>query len=236
MAAKTTSASTPKERKQRWYHKTWDLYRTTRRRDPAVVWWMLLGFVVVVAIAVAVGLATGALWYYLILGVPFAVFVALIIMTRRAEAAAYAEIEGEPGAAGAALGTLRKRWNVETQPTAVDPRTRDMVFRVVGRPGVILVSEGPPARAARLLESERRRVARLVPNVPIHQIQSGNAEGQVSLRKLTRVVQRKKRALTAAETAEVSKRLKALGAARLPIPKGIDPARARPDRKAMRGR
>ncbi|MGO2739556.1 MAG: DUF4191 domain-containing protein, partial [Cellulosimicrobium funkei] len=34
----------------------------------------------------------------------------------------------------------------------------------------------------------------------------------------------------------VSKRLRALGVSRLPIPKGIDPTRARPDRKGLKGR
>ena len=45
-----------------------------------------------------------------------------------------------------------------------------------------------------------------------------------------------KRTLTKLEADQVKKRLKALGGARLPIPKGVDPMRARPDRKAMRGR
>ena len=43
-------------------------------------------------------------------------------------------------------------------------------------------------------------------------------------------------AITKAEVSEVAKRLRALGAARLPIPKGVDPMRARPDRKAVKGR
>ena len=226
----------PQQRKKRWYRNTWDLFQTTRRRDKSAIWWMLLGFVVVTGLAVVVGLATGALWYYLILGVPGGILAALIIMARRAENAAYAEIEGQPGAAVAALSTLRKRWTVEKEPAAIDPRTQDMVFRVVGRPGVILVSEGPPTRVRRLLEAERRKVSRVLPNVTIHQIQCGNGEGQVPLRKLNRTVQRQRRSLSASEAAEVAKRLKALGPARLPIPKGIDPTRARPDRKAVRGR
>jgi hypothetical protein len=36
--------------------------------------------------------------------------------------------------------------------------------------------------------------------------------------------------------ATVHKRLKALGGVRMPLPHGIDPSRARPDRRAMRGR
>ena len=45
-----------------------------------------------------------------------------------------------------------------------------------------------------------------------------------------------KKTLTKQEVQAVDKRLAALGSAKMPIPKGIDPYRARPDRKAMRGR
>ena len=42
--------------------------------------------------------------------------------------------------------------------------------------------------------------------------------------------------ITKDEVSEVAKRLRALGGVRPPIPKGIDPTRARPDRRATRGR
>ena len=118
----------------------------------------------------------------------------------------------------------------------MDPRTQDLVFRGIGRAGVVLVGEGAPARIAKLLESERKKVARILPNVPITLIQSGSAEGQVPLRKLPRTVQKLKPTLTKQEVAEITKRLRSLGGMRLPVPKGIDPYRARPDRKGMRGR
>ena len=44
-----------------------------------------------------------------------------------------------------------------------------------------------------------------------------------------------KNELTKTEVSTVSKRISSLGN-RLPIPKGIDPYKARPDRKAARGR
>ena len=91
-------------------------------------------------------------------------------------------------------------------------------------------------RIGRLLESERKRTARLLPNVPIHLIQAGSGEGQVPLRKLPRTVQKLKPTLTKQEVAEVIKRLSALGAVRLPVPTGVDPMRARMDRKSLRGR
>ena len=101
---------------------------------------------------------------------------------------------------------------------------------------VVLVGEGPAPRIGRLLEAERKRTARVISGVPITLIQAGDGEGQVPLRKLPRAVQRLKPTLTKQEVGEVLKRLTALGAVRLPVPKGIDPMRARPDRKGMRGR
>src|SRR5690606_33341164 len=108
-----------------------------------------------------------------------------------------------PGAVGAALGQIRRGWNIEEQPVAMNPRTQDLVFRMVGRPGIVLVSEGPPHRVRRLLEDERRKVARVAPNVPVHLVQCGNEDDQVPLPKLVSHVQRLKGKLTAAEVAAV---------------------------------
>ena len=41
---------------------------------------------------------------------------------------------------------------------------------------------------------------------------------------------------SSAEVTEVARRLRALGGVRMPVPKGVDPLKARPDRKGMRGR
>jgi len=67
-------------------------------------------------------------------------------------------------------------------------------------------------------------------------LQCGGEEGQIPLPKIASKVQRQKPKLTKVEVAEVSKRLRALSRNKLPIPKGVDPQRMRPDRKAMRGR
>ena len=64
----------------------------------------------------------------------------------------------------------------------------------------------------------------------------GDAEGQVPVRKLASKLTRMKPVLTKEEVSAVNKRLKSLGGLRPPIPAGMDPMRARVDRKAMRGR
>ncbi|GCE75835.1 DUF4191 domain-containing protein [Cellulomonas biazotea] len=234
--ARDTNASSGKVRKTRWYHQVWQAYQMTRQNDPAVTWLILAVFVGIVAVGLVVGLIFNAVVYFLLLAIPFALLGAMFVLARRAETAAYTRIAGQPGASRAALGTIRRGWTFTDEPVAVDPRTQDMVFRGLGRAGVVLVSEGPAARVGKLLESERKRTARVISGAPITLIQVGDDEGQVPLRKAPRAVQKLRPQLTKQEVAEVSKRLTALGGVRLPVPKGVDPMRARPDRKGMRGR
>ncbi len=112
-----------------------------------------------------------------------------------------------------------------------------MVFRAVGRPGVVLLAEGPAGRATRLAEAERKKVNRVAPGVPVSVVRVGEGgEGVVSVRKVARTLTKMKPVLTKEEASAVNKRLKALGGIRPPVPKGVDPNRARVDRKAMRGR
>ncbi|ROP45741.1 DUF4191 domain-containing protein [Pseudokineococcus lusitanus] len=212
------------------------VYSMTRREDPSVRWWMLGVVVAVFAVAVPVGFLVGHPIYLTVIALPLAVLGAMVVLARKAEAAAYKQIEGRPGAAGAALRSIRRGWDITEEPVAVDPRTQDSVFRGVGRAGVVLVGDGPPHRVGKLLEAERRKVTRVLPSVPVHVLQAGTGEDQVPLAKLPRKVQRLKPVMTKNELSEVNRRLKAIGGMRLPVPKGIDPMRARPDRKAVRGR
>ena len=212
-----------------------EVFKMTRRNDPSVVWFMLLVFVGIIAVGLLIGLLIDNVITLMIIAIPLAFLAAIFILSRRAERAAFSQIEGRPGAAGAALSVLRRGWILQEQPVAVNPRTQDAVFRVIGRPGVILVSEGPSTRVKQLVDAEKRKMARIIPNVPVHVIETGRDERQVPLSKVPKSVQKLKKSLTKQEVYAVDKRLTALGT-KLPIPKGVDPSRARPDRKGMRGR
>lgn len=216
----------------------WELFKLTRAADPAVVWWMLLAFVVTVAASLGLAWLTPTnLIVAAVLSVVLGGLVALVVFARRAETAAYARMEGQPGATLAALSRLRRGWTVDQEPVAHDPRSKDLVFRAVGRAGVVLLTEGPLPRVKKLAETERKRTARVLPDgVPILVLHVGTGEEQIPLRKLSGRLTRLRPQLSKPETAEITRRLKALGGARLPIPKGVDPFRVRPDRKAMRGR
>ncbi|HKU02977.1 MAG TPA: DUF4191 domain-containing protein [Arthrobacter sp.] len=206
-----------------------EVFTMTRRHDPMVPWLMLLVFLGVVAVSFLVGFWLDNWITGLIIGIPLGLLAATFILSRRAERAAFAQIENQPGASGAALGTLRRGWITEEQPVAVNPRTQDAVFRAVGRPGVVLVSEGPTHRVKPLLDAERKRLARILPNVPVHTIQTGRGEGQVPLSQVAKQMGKMKNELTKLEVSTVSKRIASMGT-RLPIPKGIDPYKARPNR------
>lgn len=224
------------EKKQGRIKQLWQVFTVTRRMDPAVLWWMLGTFVITLGVALGIGILWGHPIYTSIIGLPLAVLVALVVMARRAERAAFASIAGQTGGTLAALQNIRRGWNVEQEPVAADPRTQDLVFRAVGRPGIVLVTEGPLPRVNRLAENERKRLTKLMPGVPVVVLHAGEGEGQVPLRKLGRQLTRMRPAITKTEVSEVSKRLRAMGAMRLPIPKGVDPSRARPDRRAVKGR
>lgn len=227
--------------KQRWYKQLWQVYRLTARHDRRTPLY-LLGTVVVVA-GLAFGatvLFGGAGWLSLVIGIVLAltlgVLAAMIVLARLADRAVYAQLEGQPGATGFAFEQIKRGWWVEREPIAVDPRTKDLVFRAVGRPGIVLVTEGPLPRVLRLAENERKRHARVASGAPVHVLHVGTGEDQIRLRRLPGRMRRLPRALTSAEVSAVGKRMAALRTNKPPVPKGIDPLRARPDRRAVKGR
>ena len=177
----------------------------------------------ILAVLVVVGLLTGLAALLIPLGVLLGALVGIILFGRFAQTAQYAAIEGQTGAAAAVLENMRGNWTVTPAITA--NRNMDVVHRTVGRPGVILVGEGSPARLASLMAAEKKRVARVAYEVPIFEFQVGNEEGQVPLSKLQRKIMRLPRNLKPAAVSDINHRLKALQpslqAPKGPIPKNI---------------
>ena len=161
----------------------------------------------------------------------------MIVFGRRAQKAAYKQMEGQVGSAAAALRMLRGRqW--KTDPVIAFTKQQDVVHRVVGPPGIVLVGEGNPNRLRQLMSSERRKHERVASEVPIHEVVSGNDEGQVPLPKLVRHVQKLGRKVKPAEMTDILNRLKALDANRsaVPMPKGPVPTSMKGMRQNMKGR
>ena len=201
-------------------------YKMTRKSDPRIWLWLLLAFVV--AGAVGFGLFYLLPGPGLIFAIPggllFGLLAVLIIFGRRAQRAAYAQMEGQTGSAAAALRMLRRGW--KTDPAIAFNKQQDIVHRVVGPPGIVLIGEGNPGRVKALLANERRKHERVVSETPVHEIVCGNGAGEVPLTKLVRHVTKLGKAVKPGDMTDILNRLKALDANRSPHP---DPEGADPD-------
>jgi hypothetical protein len=231
--SKDKSPRTPKEPGR--LKQIWQVFQMTRRYDSNIVLFMILGFLIPVAVGLVLALVfspgnviTIVLWA--IAGALGGLLAMLIILGRRAEKAAYSQIEGQPGAVGAVLrSSLKRGWVGSEMPVAVNGKTQDAVYRAVGRGGVVLISEGPRTRTTRMVDEERRIVTRLGGSIAVTVISVGPDADAVPLHKLARRLTRIKPTLTKAEVLAVNNRLSSM-TKKLPIPKGVDPMKTRPRR------
>lgn len=233
--ARSTEPSTKAVKEPGRLKQMWQVFQMTRRYDSRAVWIILLAFFLPVLLGILLGVLLGdgngfviALW--IIVGVMAGLVAALAVLSRRAERAAYGQIAGQPGAVGAVLRSgLRGTWTGGEMPVAVNGKTQDAVYRAVGRGGVVLIAEGPSGRTKRMLDDERRKVTRILPNVPVTFVTVGPDADSVPLHKVPRTLAKTKKVLTKAEVLAVKNRLASLNTS-LPIPKGVDPFKVRPQR------
>ena len=224
-------------------------YKLTKRLDPkltlAMLGWSLGVAVVVFAlIFLLVGNSIFGLVISIILALMFGVLAATTTLSRRVQRAQYKQIDGQPGAAYSVLDAdrrFKKNWTLT--PMVQFNRQQDMVHRLIGTGGIILLAEGDPARVKQLLSNERKAVGRyLGPDVQVDEIVVGPDEdaGQIPLSKLVRKLTRRglgKTNLTAGQASEYSKRLEAIASKTGPmanLPKGPLPKGARLPRGGQR--
>ena len=214
-------------------------YTMTKQSDPKIGL-VLLGTFVLAALAgfalMLLVFSGGSLVFPIVFGVLTGTLAVLIVFGRRAQSSALRQIEGKPGAAAAALGMLKRGW--KTEPAIAVTKQQDVVTRVVGPPGIVLIGEGNPNRLRPLLTSERRKHERVASETPIHEVLVGNDPGQVPLRKLTKHVTKLGREIKPAQMTDVLQRIKALDANRsaIPMPKGPVPTSMKGMRGNLRGR
>ena len=197
-------------------------FTMTRQADSRLVPYLVLTGVGIFALFYVLGLLlTGNFWLPIVVGLLFAAIAMMFVFSRRAQASAYQQAEGQPGAAAYVLGQLRGDWH---KTDAVAGTTQlDAVHRLLGRPGVVLVGEGAPHRVKPLLAQEKRKVARLAGETPIYDVVVGNGPDEVPLSKLNNHLMKLPRNLSKEQVAALDRRLAALGAQRTPIPQGPVP-------------
>jgi Domain of unknown function (DUF4191) len=220
-----------------------ETYKLTKRSDPRIGLWLIGAFVLAGAVGFAIFTVlpgTGLISWILsaVAALMFGLLAALILFGRRAQKAAYAQMEGQPGAAAAALKMLRRGWR--TDPAIGVTRQQDVIHRVVGPPGIVLIGEGNPNRLRQLMNSEHKKHERVAAGAPVREVMVGHDEaaGQVALPKLVRHVQKLGKEVKPAEMTDILNRLKALDAQRaaVPIPKGPMPTSMKGLRGNLRGR
>jgi len=216
-------------------------YQMTKKTQPRLGLLLIAVFVLSAAAVAALGvLLLGTGWFSLIviaiLALTVALLATMIVFGKRAEKSMYQQAEGQLGAGAGALQMLRQRW--EVKPAVAFTKQQDVVHRVVGRPGVVLVGEGQHARVKNLLGSEVKKHQRIVgEGVPVTTLIVGRGEGEVPLPQLVKRVKKLPKAIKPAQQTDVLYKLKALDAMRpaAPMPRGPIPTSMKGARKMMRG-
>jgi hypothetical protein len=199
-------------------------FSMTRKHDSRMLPLVIGAFVLTMAVFVLLGVVTGHVVYLPIIGVLFAVLVTAAVFGRRVQKAAYGQVEGQLGAAAAILQNMRGNWRVS--PAVGFTKEQDLLHRVIGRPGIVLVGEGSPSRVRSLIGAEKRNLSRVVGDTPVYDVTVGDGEGQVALKDLEKHFLRLPRNIKPAQVNVLDTRLKALRTnAPLPIPKGPMPTR-----------
>lgn len=195
----------------------------TRKADPRMLPLVVAAFVVTLAVFVLIGVAVKHPLYLSVIGLLFALVATAAVFGRRVQKTAFSSVEGQLGAAAAVLQNMRGNWRVS--PAVGFTKEQDLLHRVVGRPGVVLVAEGAPNRTRGLVVAQKRQLARVLGETPLYDVSVGDGEGQVALKHLEKHFLRLPRNIKPAQVNAVDARLKALGSAALPVPKGPMPTR-----------
>ncbi|MER5934645.1 DUF4191 domain-containing protein [Streptomyces sp. NPDC002054] len=198
-------------------------YKMTRKADSKIGLILAGVGIVTIGVFLAIGFLIGHPVYLGILGFLVAFLAMAIVFGRRAERAAFGQMEGQPGAAAAVLDNVGRGWT--TTPAVAMNRSQDIVHRAVGKAGVVLVAEGNPNRLKPLLAAEKKKLARIMPDIPVHDIIVGTGEGEVPLKKVRTTLLKYPRVLAGPQVTQVNDKLRAMGdlMSNMPLPKGPMP-------------
>lgn len=206
-------------------------FTLTRKADARLVPLMAAAFLVPFVLLLLIGILVGHAFLLGVVGVMLGLMAATFVFGRRVQSNALGQVEGQIGAAAAVLNGMRGDWRIT--PAVGFTREQDLLHRVVGKPGIVLVGEGSPGRARSLVVAEKKRLARFVGDVPVYDLLVGDGEGQVPLRGLEKHFAKLPHNVKPKDVNVLDRKLKAMAPA-LPIPKGPIPGGGRMPRGKMR--
>ena len=212
-------------------------YQVTKKLDPklpvALLGWGLgAAAVVFVVFYLLFGSNIVGLIATVVVTIMAGLMAVLSTLSRRVQRSAYKQLDGQTGGGWAVIEQSVKRGWSKT-PAVQFNQQQDMVHRLIGRAGIMLVAEGDPVRTAKLLANERKAIARyLGPDVPVDEVYVGDdtGAGQIPINKLapylTKRGLRGKTLLSPSQISEYGKRLQAISKTPMdmmpkgPMPKG----------------
>ena len=205
-----------------------DAYKLVKKDSPLAVVWCLVIFALVLTFGVIIGNNLGHPIYAGFITLPVAFLAAFFLFTRYANTAAFASIQGQLGAGASVLMSIKRGF--VTTPAVNINRDQDMVHRVSGKAGIILVGEGGFGVKS-LMQDEKRKMERFLSGVPVTEVLVGDKPGQISIRKLHKHLKKLPKKLNTAQLREVRARLRSVGGLNLPMPKGPMPTNIRMPRR-----
>ncbi|MDR1264114.1 MAG: DUF4191 domain-containing protein [Propionibacteriaceae bacterium] len=211
------------------------VFKLTAKEDKPFLAIVLTGLLVPWAAGGVAGWLLSS-WYWPLLGLLAGLTGFLGLFTWRARKTNFRRFAGQPGASELAFRELPKKgWS--TSLVITGNRHQDVLHRVVGPVGIVLVGEGQAGRVRQMLEAEAKKHQAIRHGIPVTTIVVGEAANQVSLAKLASHIKKLPKAVKATELNEIKSRLQALDAARprVPIPRGPMP-NPKGARQALRGR
>jgi hypothetical protein len=206
-----------------------DVLKLVLKRVPLAWLWLGLSFIApiagsIVLAVISADIITAVIW--VIGGVLVGLLAFLLVLGQITQRLMYQNLEGQVGAVSALIkNQLRRSWRASEVPIRMN-KSSDTVYRLVGRPGVVIISEGVKTRVAPLVDEARREASRIVPSIPIHTLHVG-ADG-LKIGETFKSMYKLKAQIKMAEVRVVSNRLNSI--AKTPMsqmPKGIDPTKVR---------
>ena len=231
-AAKKQQRAAKREQRKQTRSQMWQAFNMQRKQDKALVPIMLACILGVGLAFFLLGLLWQGQWYMLVLGLGLGFVLALYVFTRRLERDMYKQVEDQPGVAGWILeqqlrNTVGIVWDVKPGVRATPQQ--DLIHRVVGNAGVILVAEGDRKRLEPMMAQVVKRIDKIAAGVPIYQVYVGDGEDEVTLTKLRNHVMKFPRNFNKDETYANIRKITAMESLRgdMPgLPKGPIPPQA----------
>ena len=237
----------PAQKKRGMFSQLKQIFAFTYKEDKALPWLCGGAFIAPVILCVVLGLVFHWGWFAWITSIILALMIGLllftIVLTRRADAVGFKQLEGHPGAAISVLGNMKRAgFDFPQEPVWVDPRSKDAVWRGTGYQGIYLVGEGDYGRVMRAMDRLEKQIKGVTAgsDIPVYRIIKKrtylpSTHKNALMRKLrprTRFMMSKDQLTTLNERLHTLQRKNGMG-----IPKGMDPMRTQKvSRRAMRGR